>query len=79
MVDLYLVGKVINYELKSWEFAGVFSTEEIAEKNCFDEKYFLARIKVDQPIPKETHDFEYYRYPLYKGTEDEKITPNTDA
>lgn len=62
-LELYLVGKVINYELKSWEFSGIFSTEELAEKNCFDETYFLARVEVDKEIPKETHDFPYYRYP----------------
>jgi len=48
----------------TWEFAGIFSTEKIAVENCFDENYFVARVKLDEQVPQESCDFEYSYYPL---------------
>ena len=61
---LFLVGKATNFETKSWEFAGIFATEEIAIANCFTEDYFLAKVEVGKEISKETVQFDYSYYPL---------------
>lgn len=62
-MNLYLVGRYLFEGKNSWEFAGIFSTEQIAIDNCFDATYFLARVKLDEQIPVEPSDFEYAYYP----------------
>ncbi len=66
---LFLVGKATNIETKSWEFAGVFATEDIAIANCHTEDYFLAKVEVGKEISKETVQFDYSYYPLANAEE----------
>ena len=47
----------------TWEFAGIFSSEQKAIDNCFDETYWLAMVQLDEEIPQEPTDFEYSYYP----------------
>ncbi len=63
VVPQYIVGFVTSFEHKSWEFAGVFSTEEKAVKHCYHENCFVARINLDEFSGEETSQFEYCYYP----------------
>ena len=53
-MDLWVVGKVIDYETMQWEFAGVFDDQQFAEGQCHSEDYFVAPIELNFIVPIET-------------------------
>jgi len=53
----------------AWDFQGVFSTEELADKACRDETYFIWYVNLDEELPHESFMPNDYRYPRL---EDEK-------
>lgn len=61
--DYYLVGQVRNFDTKHWEFAGLYSTEELAIERCLNNTFFVAKVTLDEYIPNETVSFEYAYYP----------------
>lgn len=65
-MTLWLVGqfKAITQKGNVWEFQGVFSTQELAEKACVSEYYFVTPITVDVPSPDETCKFSGSYYPV---------------
>lgn len=54
MSKLFVVGQVTNEELKTWDFQGVFSTEEKAVAACRDWTYFVGPADLDAEVPHET-------------------------
>lgn len=62
--ELWLVGKNIDYELGSWEFQGIYSSKKESIERCEDENWWIAKIKVNEFIPTEKTDFEYFMYPI---------------
>lgn len=67
---LYIVGKVRNYKISSWEFAGVFNSLAKARKACLTESYFIAKTPLNKAYgEKITHWKETdYEYPLIMKT-----------
>ncbi len=51
-------------EGNTWEFAGVFSSEELAIAACRDEHYFIGPATVDQQLPHEPFDWPGAYYPI---------------
>lgn len=62
-MELYLVGETLNHETQSWNFQGVYSTEDKAISKCVEDNFFIARIEVDYDEPKEMREYEYSYYP----------------
>ena len=60
---LYMVGETLNDEIQSWNFQGVYSTEEKAVDKCIEDNFFIARIEVDFDEPRDMIDFDYAYYP----------------
>ena len=50
---LWIVGKVLDYDSSSWEFAGVFDSEEKAEDACLTEYYFTGLCELNERLPDE--------------------------
>lgn len=57
MSKLFIVGRVTSApdtQPPTWEFQGVFSTEEQAVSACRDFTYFLGPATLDESLPHET-------------------------
>lgn len=65
-MELFLVGHNLLTGENDWEFAGIFSTEQLAIDNCFDETYWLAKVKSDEPVPQESCEFDYVYFPIQR-------------
>lgn len=44
---VWIVGKVIDIKTSSWEFGGIFDTEEKAVSVCYTDDYFTAEVEVN--------------------------------
>lgn len=65
MKELWIVGKTTGCECdKDWEFGGIFETEELAIRACFNDYYFIAPVSLNELIPDETQKWEGCYYPL---------------
>lgn len=62
-MELFLVGHNLLTGENDWEFAGIFSTEQLAIDNCFDWTYFVAKVTLDGQVSQEPTPFEYKYYP----------------
>jgi len=47
-MTVYLVAKYINEH--NWKICGIYTKEEIAIDNCFDENYFYHPFELDESI-----------------------------
>jgi len=67
--QLFLVGKFIAQKTEGivWEFGGIFDTREAAETACYDDKYCVCSVALNQPAPQESVEFADCIYPLYRG------------
>jgi hypothetical protein len=63
MMDLWIVGKVTNYEAQAWEFIGVFDEESLALANCRDEWYFIGPARLNEALPHATVNWDGAYYP----------------
>jgi hypothetical protein len=63
-MELYLVGQEKDGQ---WEFQGVFSSFEKAKSQCKNIYYFIAKVKLDEPVPEETLPFPSITYPMVGG------------
>lgn len=51
-MKLWIVGKALpDHDEQRWEFCGVFSTKELAEKACLSESYFVGPATLDEQLP----------------------------
>lgn len=66
MKMLWVVGKVINYEAKAWEFIGVFEEESEAVKVCKTARYFIGPAELNVALPDETVPWCGSYYPLFE-------------
>ena len=62
-MQVWICGKIINYENKAWEFAGVFSTEALAIAACKKDLYFIGPAEMDSAPPSKTVDWPGAYYP----------------
>lgn len=62
--QVYVVGKVLNFSTASWEFQGVFATEEEARDQCRTAFYFVGPAIVGQALPDEQCQWSGAYYPL---------------
>lgn len=53
-MTLWIVGRTLDWQISSWEFAGVFSTEDKAVSACRDATYFIGEATLDEELPHET-------------------------
>lgn len=67
---VWLVVKLLSPVTKSVEVGGIYTSKELALKNCLTEDYFIARIPLDSPAIDESYPMEYAWYP---HLEDEPI------
>lgn len=63
-MELWIVGKNLNYELESWEFQGIYSEKQLAINRCEDDNWWIAKVKVDEFVPTETVEFKESLYPI---------------
>ena len=65
MKTLWIVGKTNDGLVRndSWEFAGVFDTEEKAIEACYTNRYFIGPIEINKKLDKETEEWEGAYYP----------------
>ena len=63
MNKLYLVGQVLNFDNKSWEFCGIYDDEKAAVERCTNQTFFVAEVKLNGYVPDESTPFERAYYP----------------
>lgn len=65
-MDLWLTGqfKAETDKGSVWEFQGIFSTQELAEKACINNNCFVARVELNVSGPEETRIFQDMYYPV---------------
>ncbi len=47
-----------------WEVKGVYSTEDLAIKDCMDEYHFIGPLKLDEPLPAKREEWQGCYYPI---------------
>ena len=62
--SLFIVGKYISAP-STWEFQGVFSSKEVAEKACTGEMYFVAPATLGAPLPDDPIEWVGLYYPHF--------------
>ena len=63
-MKLFIVGKVISFDAQSWEFDGLYSTEEGALKRCEGhDNYFIGPVTLDEELPEDVIDWIGAYYP----------------
>jgi len=62
--QVWIVGKVTDWP--TWEFMGVFDSEEKAVAICVTSQHFVALHIVNEAGPEETHPMPGCYYPLAK-------------
>lgn len=68
---LYLVGLNLDLESESpdrWEFTGVFSDFDKAEKACTKPGHFVAPVPLNEVAPEESTSFPTSSYPLLEAS-----------
>lgn len=72
-MKLWLVGQsYTNEHPKAWEFQGIFDSEELAVSECKGEKWFIAMVTMNEPVPIETVPFpEPVYYPFFNHETEE--------
>lgn len=71
---VWVVGESFSASKSSWTIQGVYSTEESAQKACFNEYCFIGPIELDKMYPENLYEWEGAYYPNYTGnTEIERI------
>lgn len=61
MTKLWVVGKFV---YPSWQFQGIFSTEEKAVSQCQDWYHFVGPVELDAELPKEAVSWPGCYYPV---------------
>lgn len=59
MIKVFIVGRVKNTPAslaRTWDFQGVFSSEDAAVQACRDFTYFVGPAEIDVDLPHETID-----------------------
>ena len=62
-MQLFVVGKVNRENYLEWEFIGIFDEREKAEKECFDDRYFVGPCKLNESSDIEKQDWPGGYYP----------------
>lgn len=62
-MELWVVGKLICYETKTWEFQGVYSSKEKAINACIKDEYFIGPATLDSGLPDESVEWGGAYYP----------------
>lgn len=60
---VYIVGKINPSNSREWEFEGVFSSQERAEKACLDRNYFIGPAVINRICEKVTVRWPDAYYP----------------
>ena len=69
-MKLWIVGQKVGDDRDAWEFQGVFSSEELADRACRSKRYFMAPAVLDVELPHDPVDtWEGARYTRSKDTE----------
>lgn len=65
-MELWLCGQYRSGETPNvvWDFAGIFSSKELALSACRDRNYFVAPVVLDETLPDETVVMPNVEYPL---------------
>jgi len=66
--NLWICGQIFSEDGHTWDFQGVFSTEEKAKAACKNDSYFIGPVVLDEEISEETIEWEGCYYPLYEET-----------
>ena len=71
-IKVWFVGKCIDSKTSSWEFQGVFKTEEKAVLACCNHKHwFIAPAIIDEVLPEKSIEMSGAYYPSQK---EQKVT-----
>lgn len=62
-MKLWVVGKILCQSEHSWEFAGVFSSQDLAISACVEESYFVAPAVLDENITGDARPWPGAYYP----------------
>ena len=60
--EIWITAKLITPD--SYRIEGVYTTKELAIKNCLSDYHFIGLVTVDEPATNETRDFKESSYPL---------------
>jgi hypothetical protein len=63
-MNLWLVGKLINYKRQAWQFQGIFDSEEKAAAACRTKKYFVGPVTLNKELPDKRIEWPGAYYPL---------------
>lgn len=64
MKKFWIVGKAINGNGRTWEFGGLFETEELAIRACYTDDYFIAPANLNELLDDESEHWKGSYYPL---------------
>ena len=63
-MELWICGQWIAE--REWEFQGIFDSEQRAIDACTHDNYWIAPVRLNEPLPHETVDFSGAYYPRLK-------------
>jgi len=62
----YIVGQINPDNRFEWSFEGVFDSQQLAEKACKNENYFVGATELNQELSFTTRDWDSAYYPKAK-------------
>ena len=65
----WICGKSVDWKTCSWEFQGVFDSEESAVSACRSENYFIGPAKLNESLPDSQTEWEGAYYPNVQRSE----------
>ena len=67
-MQVWIVGRLLNYETSSWEFVGVFDSEEKTREACVEVVMFVGPATMNVRMPLESEEWPgcYYPHALVK-------------